>query len=131
MRLKVTLMNANSQKRGEWEPVLRHSINFKIDEENNGSGRTVTSFFIADEFGNNKINIWRAVACVPLESSLQRDKNTKNIVIMPINNIELSKLIDKSDKYHELIDKVHDLFEVDDSSFNLNWRNEFIDEMLA
>ena len=31
--LEATLMNANSQKRGEWEPVLRHSVNLKIDEE--------------------------------------------------------------------------------------------------
>ena len=29
--LEVTLMNTNTQKRGEWEPVLRHSINLKIE----------------------------------------------------------------------------------------------------
>lgn len=133
--LEVTLMNANSQKRGEWEPVLRHSINLKIDEENNGKGRTVTSFFIADEFDNNTINIWKAIAYVPLESSLQRNKYTSNVVIMPINNIELSKLIDRSDKYNDLISKVHMLFEIDNrvykSDFNMNWRSDFIEELLT
>ena len=48
--LEATLMNASSQKRGEWEPVLRHSINLKVEEETACTGRGVTSFFIADRF---------------------------------------------------------------------------------
>ncbi len=44
--IEATLMNANSQKRGEWEPVLRHSINLKINEETAKTEREVTSFFI-------------------------------------------------------------------------------------
>ena len=63
--LEATLMNQNSQKRGEWEPVLRHSINLKAKEEAEGTGREVTTFFIADRFDANTINIWKAVASVP------------------------------------------------------------------
>lgn len=37
--LEATLMNASSQKRGEWEPVLRHSINLKVEEETANTGR--------------------------------------------------------------------------------------------
>ncbi len=124
--LEATLMNSSSQKRGEWEPVLRHSVNLKIEEEINGSQRQVTTFFIADEFDSNTINIWKAVAAVPMQSSVDRENFTENVVIMPINSSELSVLTDKSDEYDKIIDDVHSLFEVEKNNFDLNWRDEFI-----
>lgn len=124
--LEATLMNANSQKRGEWEPVLRHSINLKIDEETANTGREVTSFFIADSFDHNTINIWKAVAAVPLQSSADKDKFTDNVVIMPVNTEELSSLMDNSDKYDEIITQVHSLFEVDKVKFDIDWRDKFM-----
>ncbi|MBO6042956.1 MAG: AlwI family type II restriction endonuclease [Acetobacter sp.] len=128
--LEATLMNSNSQKRGEWEPVLRHSVNLKIDEELNGTQRQVITFFIADEFDANTINIWKAVAGVPMQSSINREKFTDNVIIMPISSNELAKLIDKSDKYDEIINNVHLLFEVERNNFNLNWRDDFIKKVI-
>lgn len=124
--LEATLMNSSSQKRGEWEPVLRHSVNLKVEEEINGTQRQVTTFFIADEFDANTINIWKAVAAVPMQSSVDRESYTDNVVIMPINSAELSLLTDKSDKYDQIINDVHGLFEVEKNNFDLNWRNDFI-----
>ena len=129
--LEATLMNASSQKRGEWEPVLRHSVNLKVEEEISGENRLVTTFFISDEFDNNTINIWKAVASVPLESSNEKNKYTDNVVIMPINNNELSVLMDNSDNYNAVISRVHDLFEVKGSSFDLNWRDNFINKLFV
>lgn len=128
--LEATLMNANSQKRGEWEPVLRHSINLKIEEETDNTGRTVTSFFVADNFDCNTINIWKAVATVPLQSSVDKDKFTDNVVIMPVNTEELCSLMDKCDEYDEIISKVHKLFEVDKVSFDINWREKFMNAIV-
>lgn len=128
--LEATLMNASSQKRGEWEPVLRHSVNLKADEESKGSKRQVTTFFIADEFDTNTINIWKAVAAVPMQSSISREHYTDNVVIMPINSFELSALTDKSDKYDSIIDSVHKLFENEKDNFDLNWREEFIQKII-
>lgn len=128
--LEATLMNANSQKRGEWEPVLRHSINLKIDEEISETGRNVTSFFIADEFDCNIINIWKAVASVPLQSSVDKTKFTDNVVIMPISSDELINLMDKSKQYDEIICRVHDLFEVDKTKFDINWRDKFMTKIV-
>ena len=127
LMLEATLMNANSQKRGEWEPVLRHSINLKVEEETKNTRREVTSFFIADSFDANTINIWKAVAAVPLQSSLEKDKFTDNDVIMPINTDELSSLIDKESEYDEIISKVHKLFEVDKVNFDIDWREKFME----
>lgn len=119
-------MNSNNQKRGEWEPVLRHSVNLKVKEEMNGTQRQVTTFFIADEFDANTINVWKAVAAVPMQSSVDRECFTDNVVIMPINSAELSTLMDKSEHYNEIINDVHSLFEVEKTNFNLSWRDDFI-----
>lgn len=128
--LEVTLMNANSQKRGEWEPVLRHSANFKIEEESNGSQREVTTFFIADEFDYNTINIWKAVSSVLLQSSNDKSKFTSNVIIMPVSIAELSVLIEKSDKYDEIISTVRTLFESSRIDFDANWRKKFISQII-
>lgn len=128
--LEATLMNSNSQKRGEWEPVLRHSINLKIDEEEANTGREVTSFFVADEFDFNTINIWKAVASVPLQSSVDKTKYTDNVVIMPVSSNELCNLMGKSQDYDNIIHKVHDLFEVDKVKFDVEWRDKFMTEIM-
>lgn len=128
--LEATLMNANSQKRGEWEPVLRHSVNLKIEEEKAGTGRKVTTFFIADSFDCNTINIWKAVSSVPLQSSADKDKFTDHVIIMPVSHSELGDLIDQKSRYREIIDEVRALFDVGDTDFDMEWREKFIREVL-
>ena len=123
-------MNANSQKRGEWEPVLRHSINLKVEEERANTGREVTSFFIADSFDRNTINIWKAVAAVPLQSTTDKDRFTDNVVIMPVKTEELSSFMDKASEYDAILSKVHKLFEVDKVNFDVSWREKFMSAMI-
>ena len=128
--LEATLMNANSQKRGEWEPVLRHSVNLKIEVEDT-SKREVTTFFIADSFDANTINIWKAVSSVPLQSSNDKSKYTDSVIIMPINNNELMRLMERKSEYNEIIQQVRNLFlkDIRRQEFNLNWRDEFISRL--
>ena len=114
----------------EWEPVLRHSINLKIEEEASNTGREVTSFFIADHFDYNTINIWKAVAAVPLQSSVDKDKFTDNVIIMPVNTNELAELMEKSSEYDSIIKKVHSLFDVDKINFDINWRESFMNKII-
>lgn len=128
--LEATLMNANSQKRGEWEPVLRHSANLKIEEECNNTGREVTTFFIADTFDYNTINIWKAVSAVSLQSSIDKEKFTENVIIMPINTSELISLMDKPKDYDKIICKVRSLFNENRIAFDFEWRKRFIDEIV-
>ena len=129
--LEVTLMNANSQKRGEWEPVLRHSVNLKVEEEEANTNREVTTFFIADSFDANTINIWKAVSSVPLESSIDHDRYTTNVIIMPINNDELINLIDKKNDYDDIIQRVRGLFIQEETQFDMEWRDRFITSMFG
>ncbi len=89
--LEVTLMNKQAQKRGEWEPVLRHSLNLKAAVEPKES----MTFFVADELDYNTVNIWRAVAAASLESTNTHEP-VDGVVIMPFVNSELVMFL-KSD----------------------------------
>lgn len=128
--LEATLMNTSSQKRGEWEPVLRHSVNLKVEEES-GKNRDVTTFFIADSFDANTINIWKAVCSVPLQSSEDKTKYTESVIIMPISSNELSKLIDRKGEYGKIIQQIRALFLKDITHFDKDWRERFIMDWLA
>ena len=124
LMLEVTLMNKQAQKRGEWEPVLRHSVNLSID-----SHKPSTTLFLANELDNNTINIWRAAAILPLESSNQPGKFTKSVVkIMPLqiddfiafskdDNFSSERLIKAIDESYTSLKK---------KQFNTNWRKEII-----
>ena len=126
--LEVTLMNKNAQKRGEWEPVLRHSVNLKAEEEKKDNPRDVTTFFVADSFDNNTINIWKAIASVPLESSSDR-RITDNVIIMPISTEELIKLLENKTQYTLIIQQIRDYFNKDKMVFDTNWRNKLIKQI--
>ena len=128
--LEITLMNENAQKRGEWEPVLRHSVNLKVEEEKNENPREVTTFFIADSFDSNTINIWKAVSSVPLESSINKNEYTDNVVIMPVNTDELISLIDKNAEYDNIIKQVRKLFVSESENFDLQWRSKFMSSVI-
>ncbi len=122
LMLEVTLMNKNAQKRGEWEPVLRHATNLTIDEH----PKKVRTLFIADELDENTINIWRAVASVPMKSTTGNDKYADNVIIMPFTTAEIITLMNKNideNKIFKLIDSSYSQLK---SNFNSNWRNDII-----
>ena len=49
---------------------------------------------------------------------------------MPINNNELISLMEKSSEYNEIISNVRKLFETDETSFDMSWRDKFINEII-
>ncbi|EME8183825.1 AlwI family type II restriction endonuclease, partial [Enterococcus faecium] len=127
--LEVTLMNKQAQKRGEWEPVLRHSANLTIDV----APKKVVTFFIADELDDNTINIWRAVASVPLKSSreaVNKGRLARNVTIMPLKNNELVKIIEKNTNEEALIESIEDSFLELDHEFDSEWREEIIKDIM-
>lgn len=128
--LEVTLMNKQAQKRGEWEPVLRHSANLVIDE----SPKKVYTLFIADEFDDNTINIWRAVASVPLKPS--RGTRTdglvaENVKILPVSCNEFSKILDTKIRVSTICSSIDNSFEPLVEKFDVNWRNKIIESIVA
>lgn len=123
--LEVTLMNKQAQKRGEWEPVLRHSLNLKAANE---PKETVT-FFIADELDYNTINIWRAVASVSLESTNAHTK-VDSVVIMPFTNNEVLAFLKNSVYYKDIVKAVKDSFAKVPQITDVKWHEEVISALI-
>lgn len=124
LMLEVTLMNKQAQKRGEWEPVLRHSTNLTIESV----PKKVTTLFIADELDENTINIWRAVATVPLRSS-KSNKFAESVTIMPIKNKELVEILRNGISESLLFEEIKTSFDQLPTDFNMKWRDEIINKI--
>ena len=124
--LEVTLMNKQAQKRGEWEPVLRHSLNLKAANE---PKETIT-FFIADELDYNTINIWRAVASVSLEST-DTHTTVDGVIIMPFTNKEILMFLEKDVYYKDIIDVVKDSFAKVPQITDVKWHEEILSNLVS
>jgi hypothetical protein len=122
LMLEVTLMNKQAQKRGEWEPVLRHATNLTIES----APKKVTTLFIADELDENTINIWRAVATVPLKSSREANKFAESVTIMPLKNEELAKMLLNGMDETGLLTNIKESFNKLSTDFNMGWRDEIL-----
>ena len=88
---------------------------------------TVT-LFVANELDYNTINIWRAIAMVPLKSS-NSGKIVKGVAIMPLTSNELAKMLDDGIKSSSLISAIKNSFSGLQHSFDDNWREAIINEM--
>ncbi len=122
--LEVTLMNKQAQKRGEWEPVLRHSLNLKAARE----PKETMTFFIADELDHNTINIWRAVTSVSLEST-NTHKHVDGVIIMPFTNRQLLSFLKSSVSHSAIIEKVKQSFQKVPRITDTKWHEEIIDSL--
>ena len=122
--LEATLMNAAAQKRGEWEPVLRHAINLTAESY----PQKVTTLFVADTLDYNTINIWRAVAAVSLQSSTTGDK-TEHVVIMPFTNNNLCYFMQHNISDQQIISAIEHSYNQINSSFDDTWREEILTDL--
>lgn len=119
--LEATLMNAAAQKRGEWEPVLRHAINLTADIY----PKRVYTLFVADTLDYNTINIWRAVAAVTLKSSSTGEK-TDHVVIMPFTNEHLCGFMEKNINDEKIIAAIEQSYNEVKSNFDDSWHEKII-----
>lgn len=125
VQIEVTLMDKNAQKRGEWEPVLRHATNLTVEVE----PKPVITLFVADELDDNTINIWRAVANVPLKSSKEvstEGRMVDNVKIMPLTNSEIIKLLEDGMSGQKLVSKINNSFSQLPQNFELAWRDKIL-----
>ncbi|MBO4738506.1 MAG: AlwI family type II restriction endonuclease [Bacteroidales bacterium] len=119
--LEATLMNAAAQKRGEWEPVLRHAINLTAESY----PQRVFTLFVADTLDYNTINIWRAVAAVTLESSITGEK-TEHVIIMPFTNEHLCHFIENSISDDRIIAAIDNSYDEIKANFDDTWHDKII-----
>lgn len=121
--IEVTMMNPQNQKRAEWEPVLRHSVNLRVES----APKDTVTFFVANELDYNTINIWRAVAMVPLKAS-NSDGVVSGVDIMPLTNNELSKIMEDRIGSRKLISAIKESYSKLNHSFDESWRETILNE---
>ncbi|WP_165980476.1 AlwI family type II restriction endonuclease [Leuconostoc citreum] len=126
LMIEVTLMNAQAQKRGEWEPVLRHATNLTVSR----SPKNVTTLFVADELDDNTINIWRAVASVPMKAT-NNNEFTSLVKIFPMTNSELLKVLDQCIDEQKLLKDINSSYNVSSESFDLSWRDKILNKSIS
>lgn len=133
--IEATLMNSYAQKRGEWEPVLRHSVNLVVR-----SGDTpVHTVFIADQLDENTINIWKAVSAVPLRSTernMAEAGHATNVKIFPLLTKEVCELLisrnaarsDKGGFIASMLSSIDRAYPAPET-FDMNWRSKVVMEL--
>lgn len=121
--LEATLMDKNSQKRAELEPIIRHSSNLTI--VNNAKNRQTFTLFVADELDINVVNIFRATSYIELESSKNRNNFTKGIKIYSLDIKKIIYLLQAKKPHKKLIETIFKDFQYNDPKFiNARWLDD-------
>ncbi|UXU52551.1 AlwI family type II restriction endonuclease [Staphylococcus arlettae] len=122
--IEATLMDANTQKRGELEPVIRHSVNFNL------SNRSVPTYtlFIANSIDENVSNIFRAMTHVNLNGTIEKG-TVEGVEIFPVTINELLMLIDKKVTANDIISIIDNNKEKKPSSVKFGWRDNIINQI--
>lgn len=100
--LEATLMDMNNQKRGELEPVIRHSVNFVLDH----SDLPAQTLFIANELDANVLNIFRAMEFVQLFGT-SRPGRIEGLNIFALTTMEVASLLAKNVTDQEILRAVN------------------------
>lgn len=116
--LEATLMNKNSQKRGELEPVIRHAANLSIRK----SGKVFT-IFIADELDNNVVNIFRGMSQIELEST-QSMKTINSIYIFSFSISEIIELLMNDIRSKKIFRVLNEEYSTTYNQINIGWREK-------
>ena len=102
--LEATLMDKNTQKRGELEPVIRHTTNLTI--KNMEKNKKTYTFFVANELDMNVINIFRATSQIRLQSTQNREKYTNGIKIYSLTIDKIIYLLENNINYKYFLNRV-------------------------
>ena len=122
LMLEATLMDINTQKRGELEPVIRHTTNLTIENKDNPT----YTIFIANELDNNVVNIFRFCDLINLESSQNKGNFTSSTKIVALTIGEVIRVLEEKINYSKIYGKMKNEFNIKDLALlNANWRDRF------
>lgn len=124
--LEVTLMNPNSQKRGELEPVSRHTVNLTVAEH----PRTVTTVFLATELDFNTVQNWRSQSLYPQRATLTelQGQEAEGIRILPLTVNEFDEIIENDKNSTDIISSYDRT--LNDNPMRVEWRDEIVKSLV-
>lgn len=117
--IEATLMDMSAQKRGELEPVIRHSINFEILNNNS------QTIFIANELDNNVLNIFRACQFIQFNAT-QSNGSISGLNIFALTTEEVISILIKKISDIELLETIKNYKSVSPTIVINNWRDEIM-----
>lgn len=123
--IEATLMDKNTQRRGELEPVIRHSINFSIQNQPN----TTQTIFIANELDQNVLNIFRGTQFIELVGTLQNGQ-VRGLNIFAFTTEEIIRLLESDIRDLEILQKINDNLDTIPTQISTNWRESIIDSII-
>ncbi|MBN1051317.1 AlwI family type II restriction endonuclease [Clostridium botulinum] len=122
LMIEATLMDINTQKRGELEPVIRHATNLTIKSSINDT----YTIFVANEVDANVVNIFRFCDLIKLESSREKGKYADSTKIVALTIGEVIRLLQENTTYSHIYNVMKNEFKITDiSMINQNWRERF------
>lgn len=122
--IEATLMDLSSQKRGEMEPVIRHSINFALE---NDKSQTI---FIANELDDNVINVFRATQFIQFNGTLKTGV-VNGLKIFGLTTDELILILQKGINDIDLLNTITSYSSTIPIAIENNWRQEILDDIFS
>lgn len=120
LMLEVTLMDKNSQKRGELEPVIRHSVNLTTE-----SNKPVYTLFVANELDSNVINIFRFCKYIKLYNSRNSDLFTNETNILSLSIKEIIQILQNDINYKKIFESMKNELKINEINKINNWKERF------
>lgn len=122
--IEATLMDRNNQRRAELEPVIRHSINFTIQQED----EKAQTIFIANELDENVLNIFRGTQFIELSGTLEKG-HVKGLNIFAFTTEEFIRLLELGIKDLEIIREINNHLDNKPISITGGWREKIIESI--
>lgn len=121
--IEATLMDMSTQKRGELEPVIRHSINFEIS---NVDSQTI---FIANELDNNVLNVFRASQHIQFNGTVNSG-TINGLNIFALTTEEVIRILEKGITDLDLIEAIKSHRSSVPKPILNNWRDDIVKDIL-
>ena len=121
--IESTLMDMNTQKRGELEPVIRHSINFEI------SNRDSQTIFIANELDSNVLNVFRAAQHIQFNGTLNSG-TVNGLNIFALTTEEVIYILENRITDLDLIEAIKSHRNSAPKPILNNWRDDIVEDIL-
>ncbi|MFW3589606.1 AlwI family type II restriction endonuclease [Vagococcus fluvialis] len=121
--LEATLMNKNAQKRGELEPVIRHTTNLAIRSKNQ-----VKTIFIADDLDDNVMNIFRATSYIELEGT-NVDGKVQGLNIFALKISEIIKMLESTIPSSKVFNAMNNHYKKQPEFVKSVWRDTILKDV--
>ncbi|MDE8031848.1 AlwI family type II restriction endonuclease [Streptococcus mutans] len=122
--LEATLMDKSTQKRGELEPVIRHSVNLALSTE-----KPLQTIFVANEVDNNVVNIFRATSFIQLDGTLTNG-SVDGLDIFALTIPEIISILKRNLEEEYLFDKISSCNNSKPHKIMNGWRETIVEKIL-